>query len=281
MSAIGKCIKKFREKNKLSQEDLAKRLDISVDLMVLVENPEQPPQKVVENLCAIFNVAAEDFWKEFETEGAGSAMGEKGLPGKKKVQESVQSAEISPPAPVLKKEPAIPAQYPSIRQYLLSTKICQNLTLGRKLLESAILTPAEKNIILYFLVNALYNYCAELSSVFDFDAYLKTQHQKMLQKFQNEIGKINIPEEEKQEKVNMAQGNIFYCDTMDNIAIAVFEFFADQLEHKIKMGRIDFETEFDMPFTWEVNEQLSKIVIRNPDGTVKDDLKLFDIKVRN
>lgn len=138
----------------------------------------------------------------------------------------------------------------------------------------------ERNIILYFLANALQYFCSRNHSLFAFDEYLFKLHNFLLEKFQRELASESITNEEREERLNLARGNIFYCDTMANIAIRVFDDFTAELEKKLASARKDFMEELELPFRWDLDEQLMKIVIYGPGDKVRDEIKLLDVKLK-
>ena len=127
---------------------------------------------------------------------------------------------------------------------------------------------------------ALYHFCDTNTSSFAFDEYLFGLHAKLLAKFERDIEQETLPPEEKEERLNNARSNIFACEKVENIAIMVVENFAAELEGKLREDGHDFAEDLHLPFTWEIDEQMMAIVIKNEDGSQRDRIKLLDVKQR-
>ena len=68
MPAIGKTIKILRAKNGIKQKDLAKKLDITVNYLSLIENDKREPRiSLIENIAKELNVPISYlFWEAYE-----------------------------------------------------------------------------------------------------------------------------------------------------------------------------------------------------------------------
>jgi hypothetical protein len=98
---------------------------------------------------------------------------------------------------------------------------------------------------------------------------------------EKELAGSAISAEEKEERLSNARGNVFACDSIENIAIRVVEPFAVEMEQKLAAGAYDFKDDLNLPFTWNIDETLMKIEIKGSDGLVRDTLKLLDVKKRD
>ncbi len=253
---IAELLKKNREEKGLSQEDLAKSLSIPVDLVAFIEDPKESEAKIVEFFAAGMNITPEIF------------RGEVPLKPPEQEEEEIATTAVEN------------AKYPNIRQFILNPERCENPEKAKKLFMKEELSLSEQNVILYLSTTALYHFCDTNYSSFAYDDYLFKLHGTLLKKFELELKRAGLSQDENEERLNNARSNIFGCDKVENIAIRVFSQFAGEMEEKLAGGVEDFNEDLDLPFTWSIDEDLMKIEIKDQKGNVKDEIKLLDVKER-
>ncbi|GAF94366.1 unnamed protein product, partial [marine sediment metagenome] len=240
----------------ITQEDLAKTLSVPVDIITFLEDPVEGEARIVELLAGGLGITPEVFKGELPPEP------------KEPTEEEKKEAVVKN------------ARFPNIRQFILDPSRCENPEKALELFGNQELSLAEKNVILYLSTTALYSFCDTNTSSFAFDEYLFKLHGPLLAEFEKELQGMNISTEEKEDRLGNARSNIFACDTVENIAIRVVEQFAGEMEEKISNSIYDFEDDLDMPFLWNIDETLMKIDIKDQNGTVKDQIKLLDVRER-
>ena len=254
--SIAEMLKKSREAAGVSLDDLAKKLSLPPDIVAYIEDPDAGHAKMVDLFAQALDITPEVF------------RGEK------------------PPEPVVPTDEEIKAtavqnaEFPQIRAFILDSSRCENQEKALELFDNQALSLAEKNIILYLSTTALYHFCDTNTSSFAFDEYLFKLHGPLLARFEKELNSLNISAEDKEERLGNARGNIFACDSIENIAIRVAESFAIEMEDKLAKNVIDFEEDLDLPFTWSIDDTLMKIEIKNPNGGIKHRIKLLDVRER-
>ena len=172
------------------------------------------------------------------------------------------------------------ARFPKIRSFLLDPARCAQPEKAIPLFAKERVSLAERNLILHLSTNALYRFCETNSSHFKFDEYLFKLHSALFTRYEQEVGKLQIPEEEKEDRINTARNNVFACDTMESIAIRIVEPFAGELEEKLGKEQPDFNEDLDLPFRWGFDEELMKLRILGADNSVKREIKLLAVKER-
>lgn len=248
---------KNREAKGVSREKLAETLSIPVWIIEYFENPESSETKIIEILSSALDTTPRIFKGELPE-----------LPPKPKepTKEEIKVA-------IVKK-----AKFPNIRKFLLDTERCENVEKAQELFMTEPLPLIEQNIILYLSTTALYHFCDTNSSDFAFDEYLFKLHTELFKKFKSQLQKTNLSPEAIQERLSVAESDIFACDTIENIAIRVVKDFAAELEDKLKDNIYDFEKDLELPFKWNIDEDLMRIEIKDQYDNVKDTIKLLDVK---
>ncbi|MBN1982294.1 MAG: hypothetical protein JW795_12240, partial [Chitinivibrionales bacterium] len=169
-------------------------------------------------------------------------------------------------------------RYPALRTFLLDPTRCQTVRKALELFGSEEFGLAEQNCLLYLSTTALYHFCNENQSHFNFEKYLFTLHKELYQQFREKVSTMKLPQDRADELLSAAAGNIFFCSSMDTIAIRIVSEFAAELEHKIKINEMDFFVDIGVPFFWAVDDVLKKIEVKNSDGSLRDTINLLDVK---
>ncbi|MBD3420274.1 MAG: hypothetical protein GF398_09185 [Chitinivibrionales bacterium] len=255
---LAELVKKNREQANLTQADLAGKLGVPELLIACIEQPHQTSEKAVAYFAAAFGLEPEVF------------TGEK--------PRQPTSQEIADAREARRAELASQATYPAIRKFILDPARSVDPTKAEKLFAESAFSLTERNVVLYLSTTALYHFCDHNTSSFAFDEYLFKLHNELFKKYEREMLASHLPEEEKQERIAFARGDVFSCERIENIAILVLEDFAGELEQKLQNNIIDFEYDLDMPFTWEIDDTLMKININKPSGELLHDIKLLDVK---
>ena len=255
--SVAEMLKKNREEKGITQEGLAKTLSVPVDVITFLEDPVGSEESIIALLASALDITPEVF--------KGEALPEPEIPKEEKKR-----------IEILKK-----AKYPKIREYILDSSRCENPDKAMELFGDQELSLAERNIILYLSTTALYHFCDTNTSSFAFDEYLFSLHGKLVSEFEKGLQRLNLSAEEREDWLGNARSNIFACDSMENIAIRSLDQFAEEMEQKLADEIDDFTEDINMPFLWGVNETLMKIEIKDKNGTVKDEIKLLDVKEKS
>lgn len=251
---IAEMVKANRESAGISKNEFAKRLGISLELIEYIENPEIDNPGAVELFASALGMSPAQFKGEKPEE---------------------------PPPKEERRAPAVKnARFPSVRAFILDPSRCLNPEVAIKIFGDDPFPLAERNVLLYLSTTALYHFCDTNVSSFAFDEYLFALHGKLLARFEQELQREGLSGSDAEERLNSARSNIFCCDRIENIAIMVFESFTAELEGKLTGNTIDFEEDLHMPFTWEIDDSLMKIVFKDDKGNVRDQIKLLDVKGR-
>ena len=252
--SVAELLKKNREDKNTTQEDLAKRLSVPVDIIAFLEDPASSEESIISLLANALDITPEVF--------KGEVPPEPEIP--KEEERKVEA---------LKK-----AKFPKIREFIMEPSRCENPTKALELFGDQEFSLAERNVILYLSTTAVYHFCNTNTSSFAFDEYLFKLHGKLLSDFEKGLQGLNFSDQEKEDRLGNARSNVFACDTMENIAIRVLGPFAAEMEQKLAAEIYDFNEDLNMPFLWGVNEDLMKIEIKDENGNVKDEIKLLDVK---
>lgn len=242
-----------REKLGISKQDFAKKCGIPVELVAYLEDPVVTTERLINQCAAALGVKAEVFMGEEEPE----------LSFKEKVDSAMASA-----------------RFPNIRRFLIDPQQCLQPEKVVALFAGEKVSMAERNLMLYLSTTALYSFCDTNSSSFAFDEYLFKLHSALFTRCEQDVLKLDIPEEEKQDRIDQARNNVFSCDSMENIAIRVVEPFAEELEKRLPTDIEHFAGDLALPLRWDIDDELMKIKIIAHDGSVKDEIKLLSVKER-
>ncbi len=266
---LAEMVRKNREEAGVSRAELAKKLGVPEVMVACIEEPEADSVEAVKLFASALGVKPEVFTGE-EPRG----------PTEEEIR-AAQEAQKAKAAAKAAAEAAAKAKYPAIREFILDPKRCANPQKAAEMFGGERFSIAERNVVLFLCSTALYHFCDTSTSEFSFDTYLFKRHESLLRKFERELAKENLSEEEKAERLGFARGDVFRCDRVENIAILVLEDFAAELEQKLENGVRDFDQDLDMPFVWEADDELMKIAIRRPDGELLHEIKLLDVKEKN
>ena len=240
-----------REKLGLSRQDFAKRCGLPVELISYLEDPETSTERFMHQCAESLQMKLEVFMGE---EAAEPTFDEK-------MAEVMSSA-----------------RFPNIRSFLLDRSQCTDPEKALSLFTGDKVSMAERNLMLYLSTTALYNFCDTNYSSFAFDEYLFKLHSTLFSRCEQDVAKLDIPEEEKADRIDQARQSVFACDSMENIAIRVVEPFAEELERRLQTDLDRFKSELDLPMRWDIDDELLKIRILNADGSLKDEIKLLSVK---
>ncbi len=253
---IFEMLRKHREKAGISQAELAKKLSVPADIISYLEDPAGNEERMIQLLAKALGMTPGEFKVEVPPEPD------------KPTEKEIKTVAVQK------------AKFPNIREFILDPVRCENPEKALELFREQELSLAEKNLILYLSTTALYHFCDTNTSSFGFDAYLFKLHGSLLARFDKELQGLPISAQEKEERLGNARTNIFACDSIENIAIRVLEPFAQEMEQKLSNGILDFDDDLDMPFTWGIDNELMKIEIKDSSGTIRDRIKLLDVKER-
>ena len=242
-----------REKLGLSRKEFAEKCSLPVELINFIEEPQRIEEQLIEQCANALEMKVAVFRGEEQPE---------------LTFEEKHAATIAA------------ARFPKIRRYLLSSETCRNPEHAVTLFGDERVSLAERNLILNLSTNALYHFCDTAHSHFKFDEYLFKLHTELFIRYEQQVAKLQIPDEEKQDAIDTARNSVFACDTMENIAIRVVEPFADELEAKLDEGLAGLEEDLDLPLIWECDEELMQLRILDTDGGVKNEIKLLKVKER-
>lgn len=242
-----------REKLGLSKLDFAKKCGLPVELLSYLEDPEGSAERFIGQCAAALEMKVEVF----------TGLEEAELSLVEKMEELISAA-----------------RFPNIRQFLLDPDQCVDPEKALSLFSGNKVSMAERNLMLYLSTTALYQFCDSNTSAFGFDEYLFKLHNTLFERCEKEIAKLTIPEEEKTDRIDQARQSVFACDSMENIAIRIVEPFAEELEKRLPSEQERFSEDLSLPLKWDIDDELMKIHILNPDGSVKDEIKLLSVKER-
>jgi hypothetical protein len=240
-----------RERLGLSHQDFAEKCGIPVELLSYIDDPARAEERLIVQCANALGIKVTIFTGE-----------EKPEPTYEELLESTLNA----------------ARYPGIRKFLIDSSQCSEPKKIFALFGEEKVSIAERNLILHFSTNALYHFCNTSSSLFKFDEYLFKLHSPLFTKYEQEMRKSELPEEEKNDRIDTARKNVFACDSMENIAIRIAEPFADELEAKLRSSKEDYGDELELPLRWDFNEELMKIRILGADGACRSEIKLLTVR---
>ncbi len=246
---IPEYLRKHREQSEMTVEQVADRLGVPEYMVRFMEEPMAPNAELEKLLAEALDISEKEFRGEV----------------KRPTREERQDAR---------------ATYPHIRAFMLDPSRCETPAEARSLFGDQPLSLSEHNLILYLSTNALYNFCNTNYSVFEFDEYLFKIHTPLLARLEKTLEAGGGSAEEREERLNAARSNVFACDTIENIAVHIFDSFAAEFEKKLTQGESGFEEETGLPFMWRVDRELMRMEIKAPDGTVRDTIRLLDVKSR-
>lgn len=262
--SIAQLLFKFRENTGISQQELAKKLSIPVEVIEFIEDPSNKQDTVLNYFASRLNISYEEFidHKPLKKEKTGPHAG----------QDHSESPGLSQEQ--MKENVIKNARFPKIREFILKTAKYSNQEKLLKLFENNDLSSAEKLVIHFLSTTALYHFCDTNSSNFSFDKYLFSLHTKLLANFEKELDKKQLSPEEKEERMTFARSNIFCCDTIDNIAVYIISHFAKEMEEKLSRGSDEFNEELEMPFLWNIDDSFKNIEVIDEYGNTKKHIKL-------
>ncbi len=242
-----------REKLGLSRKEFAETCSLPVELISYIEEPQRLEEQLIEQCAGALDMKVPVFTGEEQPEPT---------------FEEKLAATIAA------------ARFPKIRRFFLAPETCRTPEHAVSLFGEERVSLAERNLILHLSTSALYQFCDTASSHFKFDEYLFKLHTELFTRYEQQVAKLEIPDEEKQDTIDTARNSVFACDTMENIAIRVVEPFADELEAKLDEGLSGLEEDLALPLIWECDEELMQIRILDADGGVKNEIKLLKVKER-
>jgi transcriptional regulator with XRE-family HTH domain len=242
-----------RENLGLSRKEFADKCALPIELISFIEEPQRNEELIIEKCAAALDMKIEVFKGE----------------------------EVPEPTFEEKKAASLAAaRFPKIRRFLLDPATCKTPENAVRIFGGEQVSLAERNLILTLSTNALYLFCDTASSTFKFHEYLFKLHSELFIRYEQQVSKLDLPDEEKQDLIDTARNSVFACDTMENIAIRIVEPFAEELEEKLEKEQFDFAEDLDLPFGWECDDELMKLRIFGPDGTLKNEIKLLSVKER-
>jgi transcriptional regulator with XRE-family HTH domain len=251
---LAEMLKKNRELSGMTSAELAAKLGVSERVVECLENPGNPGAEAIEFFAGVFGFPVDVFTGKVAARP-------------KEIHKNRLSGSR--------------AKYPFIRDFLLNPSRCKTPDTAISCIGADPFPLVERNVVLYLSTMALYNFCDTNTSNFSFDTYLFKHHGRLLQKFEAELAGRGLDPQDREEQLNLARGDIFRCDRIENIAILVLDDFAAELEQKLADGTEDYGRDLQLPFSWEVDDTLMKIVIRDGAGGLLHQIRLLDVKGRD
>ncbi|MBD3243625.1 MAG: hypothetical protein GF331_23750 [Chitinivibrionales bacterium] len=242
-------LRKNREESDISREQLADKLGVPLFLVDYLEEPESDNPELEKVLAEAMGITVKMF------------RGEAHRPTKEELQDTK-------------------ARYKAIRSYVIDPSRCENPDVARELFGDQPLSLPEQNLMLYMATLALYNFCTNNYSSFALDKYLFRLHAPLLQRLEKQLDAQGVSGEEREERLAAGRANVFACESPENIAVLVFDNFAAELDERLENGDTTFAEDVGMPFTWFVDKEMMRIEIHEPDGGVRDTIKLLDASKR-
>jgi transcriptional regulator with XRE-family HTH domain len=262
--SIAEMLLKYRKNTGISQQKLAQKLSIPVEIIEFIENPSHKQDTIINYFTSVLGISPEEFRgnKPLKTE-------------KPKPQDRPEQSEVAKSSHDELKENVLKnAKFPKIREFLIRTSQCSSQEKLLELFVNSDLSSAEKLVIHFMSTAALLHFCNTNSSSFSFDKYLFNLHTKLLANFEKELDKKQLSPEEREARLTSAKSNIFCCDTIDNIAVYIIGHFAKEMEEKLSKGSDDFIEELEMPFLWNIDDSFKNIEVLDKDGNMKKQIKL-------
>lgn len=247
---IGILLKKNREAAGLTIDEIAQKTALSPMVIEFIEDPQRMEKEMITLFADALHMTPEQF------------KGEEPL---------------KPPQPPVEEERAESvkkAKFPSLREFILDASLCEDNRRPLALLNNESFSLLEQEIVQYLAITALYHFCDTNTSSFAFDEYVFKLHQPLLAKFKKELESIPLSPDEKEQRRVEAGNNIFACDSIENIAIAIRESFAQDLEKKLQNSIFDFEEELDIPFFWSFDEAAQDVAVKTDNEDIKYRFKL-------
>lgn len=242
-----------RERFGLNRQEFANKCGIPVELVSYLEDPETSTERLITTCATALNLKVEVFMGIEEEEPEFD----------EKLVDAIDKA-----------------RFPNIRHFLIDSPQCIQPEKAIALFGKDRVSVAERNLMLYLSTTALYYFCDTNHSSFAFDEYLFKLHGTLFSRLEKEIDGLALSEEEKQDRIDLARKNVFACDSMGNIAIRIVEPFAEELEKRLPNELDSFKEELDLPFRWDVDDELLKLKIIGHNGKEKDVINLLTVKER-
>jgi transcriptional regulator with XRE-family HTH domain len=243
--SIATLLRQNREESQMTREQLADKLGVPEYLVKYLEEPDADNDELEKILAEGLGITLKEFRGEVH----------------RPTREELQDAR---------------ATYAAFRTYIIAPERCVNPPDARELLGDAPLSMAEQNLLVYMATIALYTFCDVNYSSFSFDEYVFGKHAMLLERLEKSLASSGASAQEKEERMVAGRANVFACESIENIAVAILDSFAAELEEKLVQGDLQFEKDIGMPFTWYADRDMKRIEIRGPEGEVRDTLKLVD-----
>jgi hypothetical protein len=170
------------------------------------------------------------------------------------------------------------AKYPAVRAFFLAPPRCVDPEESMESFGDQPFSTVEQNLMHYICTSALCRFCDTETSDFAFDTYLFELHNPLLQRLVKKPSFKALPPEEQEELMADARTNVFACEKIKNIAILILDQFTKELDEHLGRNETGFYKEVGLPFTWKVEPENTRIVVREPDGRVRDEIELIDVK---
>lgn len=246
-------LKSGRDAAGVSCEELAGRLSFPVEIVAYLEEPTSDAGKLVDLFASALGMTPETFRGETAPEPS--------------EEEKVAAV-------------AANAKYPNVRRFILDPARCADPRKALEMFGGEEFPLMERNIVLYLSTTALYSFCDTNSSSFGLDEYLFKLHGALFAAFEQELGQVDLPADEREERLDNARSNVFACDAIENIAIRILEPLAAELDQKLADGVGGYEDDLGMPFTWQIDDALMKLRFMDGNGRVIDEINLLDVRER-
>ncbi len=248
---FGEMLKMNMERSGKSSADVAAAAGIPEAVIEQLSNPTRVNEKTIELFAGAFGVTVEVFKGEKEPE----------------------------PSFEEKRDEAIAnAKYPTVRAFILNSERCRTPEEAVESMGPEAFSIAEQNLMLHFATGALCRFCDTEASDFAFDRYLFKLHDPLLQRLTKKPSFKALSPDEQEELLAEARTNVFACEKIENIAILILDQFTKELDERLGKNETGFYKELGFPFTWKIEPQRNRIVVCGPDGSVREEIELLEVK---
>ncbi len=234
-----------------SSAEMSSATGIPVVVIEQLRNPQKLNEKAVELFAKVFDVDVAVYKGEKEPEPSFDEKRDKSIAN---------------------------AKYPAVRAFFLAPQRCVDPEDVIESFGDQPFSTVEQNLMHYISTNALCRFCDTETSDFALDTYLFKLHDPLLQRLVKKPSFKALSTEEQEELLAEARTNVFACEKITNIAILILDQFTKELDERLGRKETGFYKEVGLPFTWKVETGNKRIVVCEPDGSVRDEIALIDVK---
>jgi hypothetical protein len=248
---FGELLKMNMQRSGKSSADVAAAVGVPEAVIVQLVDPTKVNEKAVELFAGALGVTVEVFKGEKEPEPSFEEKRDKAISD---------------------------AKYPAVRAFILDPERCRNPEEAVESMGREAFSVVEQNLMLYFGTVALNRFCDTEASDFAIDKYLFKLHDPLLQRLTKKPSFKALPPDEQEELLTEARTNVFACERIENISILILDQFTKELDERLDKKETGFYKELGFPFTWKIEPKRNRIVVRDPDGTVREEIELLEVK---